>query len=54
MQEFLTQALMMKKQYKEILPKAERKNLFTVYQSVLKEKQTPSQNLRNHFPRYSI
>ncbi|WP_439952448.1 IS66 family transposase, partial [Bacillus cereus] len=37
MQEFLTQALTLKKQYKGLLPKAEQENLFTAYQSILKE-----------------
>ncbi|TKH14830.1 IS66 family transposase, partial [Bacillus wiedmannii] len=65
MQEFLTQALTLKKQYKGTMPKAERKNLFTIYQSILNEqkvsfpkpkkkrKQTPSQNLWNRFVKYS-
>ncbi|WP_234881405.1 IS66 family transposase, partial [Bacillus mycoides] len=61
MQKFLTQALTLKKQYKGILPEVERKNLVTIYQSILKEqqmsssepqkkgKQTPAQNLWNRF-----
>ncbi|WP_255292016.1 IS66 family transposase [Bacillus toyonensis] len=65
MQKFLTQALTLKKQYKGILPEVERKNLVTIYQSILKEqlvsssepkkkrKQTPSQNLWNRFVKYS-
>ncbi|PGT49723.1 transposase, partial [Bacillus cereus] len=65
MQEFLTQALTLKKQYKGILPKAEQQNLFTVYQSILKEqpfrpvglkkkgKQTPAQNLWKRFVKYA-
>ena len=60
-----TRALMLKKQYKGILPKAEQKNLFTAYQSILKEKQvlssepkkkgkqTPAQNLWNRFFKYA-
>ena len=64
MQEFLTQALNLKKQYKGILPKVEQENLVTIYQSILKEKQvfssepkkkgkqTPSQNLWNRFVKY--
>ncbi|PGV84830.1 transposase, partial [Bacillus cereus] len=54
-----------KKQYKGILPKAEQQNLFTVYQSILKEqpfrpvglkkkgKQTPAQNLWKRFVKYA-
>jgi len=65
MQEFLTQALTLKKQYKGSLPKTEQQNLFTVYQSILKEKpvfsaelkkkrkQTPAQNLWNRFVKYA-
>ncbi|MEK4503813.1 IS66 family transposase [Bacillus sp. FSL R12-0069] len=65
MQKFLTQALTLKKQYKGSLPKAEQQNLFTVYQSILKEqpvlsaevkkkgKQTPAQNLWNRFVKYA-
>ncbi|EOQ04835.1 hypothetical protein IKC_06419 [Bacillus cereus VD184] len=65
MQEFLTQALKLKKQYKGILPKVKQQNLFTVYQSILKEqpvfsaelkkkgKQTPAQNLWNRFVKYA-
>ena len=41
-----------KKQYKGILPKVEQENLVTIYQSILKEKQTPSQNLWNRFVKY--
>lgn len=64
MQKFLTQALALKKQYKGILPEVERKNLVTIYQSILKEqqvsssepkkkgKQTPTQNLWNRFFKY--
>ncbi|MGE6552262.1 IS66 family transposase [Bacillus mycoides] len=65
MQEFLTQALTLKKQYKGILPKTEQQNLFAVYQSILKEqpafstelkkkgKRTPAQNLWNRFVKYA-
>lgn len=65
MQEFLTQALTLKKQSKGILSKAEQQNLFTVYQSILKEqpvlstelkkkgKRTPAQNLWNRFVKYA-
>nr|WP_277680441.1 transposase [Bacillus cereus] len=42
MQEFLTQALHLKKQYKGILPKVEQENLVTIYQSILKAKQVLS------------
>ncbi|MEC2866604.1 IS66 family transposase, partial [Bacillus cereus] len=64
MQEFLTQALHLKKQYKGILPKVEQENLVTIYQSIMKAKQvlssepkkkgkqTPSQNLWNRFVKY--
>ncbi|WP_142388365.1 IS66 family transposase, partial [Bacillus thuringiensis] len=64
MQEFLAQALHLKKQYKGILPKVEQENLVTIYQSILKEKQalpsepkkqgkqTPAQNLWNRFVKY--
>lgn len=65
MQEFLTQALSLKKQYKGNIPEMERKNLFTTYHSILNEpqvsssefkkkrKQTPSQNLWNRFVKYA-
>ncbi|PGY91009.1 transposase, partial [Bacillus thuringiensis] len=65
MQKFLTQALTLKKQYKGMLPEVERKNLVTIYQSILKEqpvfsaelkkkgKQTPAQNLWNCFVKYA-
>lgn len=65
MQEFLTQALTLKKGYKGSLPKAEQQTLFTVYQSILKEqpvfsaelkkkrKHTPAQNLWNRFVKYA-
>ncbi|WP_429690955.1 IS66 family transposase [Bacillus mycoides] len=65
MQEFLTQALALKKQYKGNMPKEERKNLFTAYQFILNEApfsssesqkkrmQTPAQNLWNRFVKYS-
>ncbi|PHD52016.1 transposase [Bacillus toyonensis] len=65
MQEFLTQALTLKKQYKGILPKTEQQNLFVVYQSILKKqpafstelkkkgKRTPAQNLWNRFVKYA-
>ncbi|MES5938267.1 MULTISPECIES: IS66 family transposase [unclassified Bacillus cereus group] len=65
MQEFLTQALTLKKQYKGLLPKAEQENLSTAYQAILKEKQvfssepkkkgkqTPAQNLWNRFVKYA-
>lgn len=46
MQEFLTQALKLKKQYKGILPKAKQQNLFTVYQSILKEQPVLSAELK--------
>ncbi|WP_142388450.1 IS66 family transposase, partial [Bacillus thuringiensis] len=64
MQEFLTQALTLKKEYKGSLSKAKQQHLFTVYQSILKEqpvlsaklkkqrKQTPAQNLWNRFVKY--
>ncbi|MBG9510823.1 hypothetical protein ABE47_34370 [Bacillus thuringiensis] len=64
MQEFLAQALRLKKQYKGILPKVAQENLVTIYQSILKEKQvhsseqkkkgkqTPAQNLWNRFVKY--
>ncbi|PEK68439.1 transposase, partial [Bacillus toyonensis] len=59
------QALTLKKQCKGSLPKAKQQNLFTVYQSILKEqpvfsaelkkkgKQTPAQNLWNCFVKYA-
>uniref|UniRef100_UPI001CA4E25D IS66 family transposase n=11 Tax=Bacillales TaxID=1385 RepID=UPI001CA4E25D len=65
MQEFLTQALTLKKEYKGSLSKAKQQHLFTVYQSILKEqpvlsaklkkqrKQTPAQNLWNRFVKYA-
>ncbi|MHB0803587.1 IS66 family transposase, partial [Bacillus thuringiensis] len=64
MQEFLTQALHLKKQYKGILSEVEQETLITIYHSILKEKpvlsaeqkkkrkQTPAQNLWNRFDKY--
>nr|WP_257205518.1 transposase [Bacillus cereus] len=46
MQEFLKQALTLKKQYKGILPKMEQQSLFTVYQSILKEQLIFSMELK--------
>jgi len=42
MQEFLTQALHLKKHYKGVLSKVEKEHLVTIYQSILKEKQVLS------------
>ncbi|EJQ97266.1 hypothetical protein II5_05996 [Bacillus cereus MSX-A1] len=65
MQEFLTQALTLKKEYKGNLSKVEQQNLFTVYQAILQEqavfstklkkkgKQTSAQNLWNRFVKYT-
>ncbi|OOR03920.1 transposase [Bacillus cereus] len=65
MQEFLTQALILKKQYTGNIPETKKQNLFSAYQSILNEqpvpsseskkrrKQAPSQNLWSRFFKYS-